>query len=1727
MAVQNFPPNIVQKIQPRVWPLDGSEPGGVSNQVSNWDEVYASDLVSVTNTYFNGIGTDVQSGQSIGFLIEKDHPGAPDSDPTLIDTKHNSALTNVTNPGSSSGVYTFQESFKNIAFQTPGIFQVGKTDTLSLFGARNYADSFINEGAQFDPTTFGDYRLVVYAREGVSDFQTVIREVFELRGLAITNFKVECPIVDVESENPLVRVTGDITVYPNPTDSGGLPAWTPTDDIEYQIRFRNPAIPEAQQVTITKTITPSAPGTDGIVASFDETWDGRLLNGEFCFLNMEIVARARVNVAPDRNTITPAARTNVLLRKCSNKDIMGQLDLAEIINFFGGPLADLSSVLNFSSTDIKNLPASMGYGWTSMENVNCDESGNCRRWLKNGAVYEPILEDNRLSIEVNPSGGDQYYAVRSRDRTVRHFNASGELKEQVDRNGNVTTFTRQTNLYTMTGPKGRAVHYHFDTGELQPRQISTSALRDDPDPTVRKYDLDYFTDGSANQTRLKSITDPVGDTNTFEYDSEGRLVATREIRANQGDRLVTYTYDPDNDVDRLKTVAISSFEPGQTNENEHLLVSYNYEQTFTFPLDGVPTEFVVTEMIVSDLEDPSNPFRVTKMAYDSRGRQTAVFELVDLPIIASITGGGVLGDSEEGTYRGTFYKFEDPNDPYLVTEVKAPNDALTQYQYTARGNLKRVEDDHGNETIINYVEENPAHPAFATFPDLVTSVRRPSPDGTEPVPTYYEPTKLEYDPTNGNLLSVRDANLDGGAVGQLTSFTYNSDGQVATITNRRGFLTIYQYSPTTANLTDVYIEKSSVPSGDPTNPQSRPNEFRRLQLTYDAFDNVETVVDDNNVSAEALYDQMDRVTKMITRPEVGLDVETIFNYEDRVLKSIELPQNFSSSGTRFTNLEYDPLGRVKNVLRDVDDIKQEIRVGFDHDGFGQTRALKRLSSDGYSFKSHEVNYDRLGRSVGSSDFLGRQSTAAYEDYCTGHATTSARGVRKKASFDTLCRLTQIAAGDPHSDPDQPLEVSDIQEVRDFTYDDLGRLISASQRRGYNTTLYGEAIYGVSAYGRTANSPEVRFYEYDSLDRLRKITFEDQKEMQLEYDLEGNLTKITEDASSATPVVTDYTYFGDNRLETVTFRRSSGDKTFTYSYDPGGRLASIQYPLSTGIIAYFDDGVGGAGWDGHGQLKYLRYVKGGNELQRFEYSYDQAGNRRTQKDIPATGASKLWVYEYDYLDRLHKVSLHTHSDPAQLSEASAVTQSIYTYDSADNRLELNLASINELLSFQYNEGDEIVSYSKDTGSGPSLVETFTFDDDGNMVTRTDAASGVLTTYSWTEFNRLESIQSSDSSKDQSHKFWVNGFRRRKTDKNSVETTEYAPGLATAVAKSQASTVTYLMGHHLLGMETGGAMYFNIADALSTTRHLVDVNGNIQASYEFSEHGERIATYENGVSSQKTYVGGLSVQDEVGETELMMMGHRFYEPTGPSGGIGRFLNRDPIGFAGGLNQFEFARSNPVTYTDHTGLSPTTKQGFDAVQAAHQIVWDYAASGGTNLTTLTRLLTQAGYGSIAWFVTQDAGDGTFDAFGPRGMEIINSGDYSFSGLNEGGDAVGVHSTAMRFKRMADAQGGGGLSERCSENSLSRLRAALRGSSLKASQPAISGPIVWDYAARLMRGEIPDPIKVAESIIIEGHHRYAASLLAGIPIPVIEWMAGFYHRSIAFPMADIKIDPEKWEME
>ena len=60
----------------------------------------------------------------------------------------------------------------------------------------------------------------------------------------------------------------------------------------------------------------------------------------------------------------------------------------------------------------------------------------------------------------------------------------------------------------------------------------------------------------------------------------------------------------------------------------------------------------------------------------------------------------------------------------------------------------------------------------------------------------------------------------------------------------------------------------------------------------------------------------------------------------------------------------------------------------------------------------------------------------------------------------------------------------------------------------------------------------------------------------------------------------------------------------------------------------------------------------------------------------------------------------------------------------------------------------------------------------------------------------------------------------------------------------------------------------------------------------------------------------------ETGLILCGHRYYDPA-----AGRWLTRDPIGIAGGLNVYGYCGGDPVSFTDPWGLCWDRNRPYDA--------------------------------------------------------------------------------------------------------------------------------------------------------------------------------------------------------
>ena len=1314
----------------------------------------------------------------------------------------------------------------------------------------------------------------------------------EIWSVDIDNLRVEESMLNIESPSNIVKVRGEILVDASST-------WTPPSaPATWRMLFKMNGEEVHHYDGLSSISSPDTNGVAGYISA-DITLDSFPVQLEGN-VTVELIMLVNMTGGGQRQVLADPVPFTVTRCRCETENALGNNRTNVRISIHSSPVGpSLTESLTNSTCSYLNAPASLGYGWSSIESAKVlepvegedlfyqDENGRFYSWINNNGLYTPRFADNRMSIDKNSGSTTQRYTVTYRNGSKRHFGSDSKITEEVDANGNSTTYQHTTNYFSVSDGKGRTVYYHRTSANPQPYEISDSSTPGDTN--AKRYQLTYWGSADPAPDRLKRLIAPEGQETQYYYDTDGRLIEERHVRPTLGDRTIAYEYyDTSSPYSgRLKSKTVFGL--------------YRESMEYEVDIDG----HVGTRMTYEDLTPGNtNEIRESYQVLDSLGRTIRTYQKYG------------EDSNQEPLYNVTVIDYNDPSapqpsplpsdpneiqesdDPYLPVLVTAPNGAMTQYFYTPRGNVKKVIDAAGNGTVYKYAEQDSMSNIHSTFPDYVLEVQR-SPVTVNGSTVTYQNTKFSYHATTGNLLSVKDAD------GNTSSFTYNGLGQVTETVDRRGFRTRFEYDSVTARLKKIGVQKSEDPMDN-----NLVTDYRYVEFDYDDYDNVDYVKAPLVPAMTSTFDHLDRVTQIID----PRGVVTNYQYLDRVLQHTELLfDNGISTESRKVTPGYDSAGRMTSVVRDKSSSTSETRVSSILDGFSQTLELIRTKlGNPESFKS---KYDILGRVVESEDPLGKKSTIAYEPYCNTNATTSARGVRVRSDYDLLCRPSLIQSGKVGTND---LEVSNAREIRTPHYDELSRMVKMEQKR---VPVYGVSCYADQKYGGTT---EERLYEYDSLDRLTKLVFEDLKEMTFEYDEEGNLVTMTEDASSTTPLVTTYSYYGDGLLHQVTFERTSGDMTFTYIYDDAGRLAEIDYPSGTGIKALFDDGASPAnpGWDNNGQLTHLRYEQNSAELRRFEYTYDDAGNRVTHKDIPATGNAKLWVYGYDWFNRLTSVSLDENANPSLLSTSSATVQRAYAFDESDNRISLTINDPNpaavETLTYEFDKADNLLNIKQQIGSGSiSTIETFGADDDGNMTERTK--SGVTTTYAWDDFNRLIVVAASDASKDQKHVFGTNGFRRKKKDKNDVETVEYAPALETSVEKRSSDTVTYLLGHQLLGFETSGSTYFLLTDGLASVREVVGYNSGssqweVQASYEFSEYGERISTVENGVSSSRTYVGGLSVKDEVSDIGLMLAGHRFFDPQ-----LGRFLSRDPIGHAGGLNLYNYGDSSPVDNTDHTGLSP----------------------------------------------------------------------------------------------------------------------------------------------------------------------------------------------------------------
>jgi RHS repeat-associated protein len=128
--------------------------------------------------------------------------------------------------------------------------------------------------------------------------------------------------------------------------------------------------------------------------------------------------------------------------------------------------------------------------------------------------------------------------------------------------------------------------------------------------------------------------------------------------------------------------------------------------------------------------------------------------------------------------------------------------------------------------------------------------------------------------------------------------------------------------------------------------------------------------------------------------------------------------------------------------------------------------------------------------------------------------------------------------------------------------------------------------------------------------------------------------------------------------------------------------------------------------------------------------------------------------------------------------------------------------------------------------------------------------------------------------------------------------------------------------LISERAGSTSKYYHGDQLGSTRGVTDSSQAITDSREFDSFGLTIAS-SGSTSTPFKFAGGQGYQAD-GDSGLMLLGARYYDPS-----TGRFINRDPIRYRGGMNLYGYCAGCPVQTADPNGLQPGGR--YDDIEQA----------------------------------------------------------------------------------------------------------------------------------------------------------------------------------------------------
>ena len=646
-----------------------------------------------------------------------------------------------------------------------------------------------------------------------------------------------------------------------------------------------------------------------------------------------------------------------------------------------------------------------------------------------------------------------------------------------------------------------------------------------------------------------------------------------------------------------------------------------------------------------------------------------------------------------------------------------------KFLYNAAGQVSEVHNASGDITFLDYSGK------------LLTGLRtlQRNADGTNSTVTA---VRYAYDSQNRLTrvtldLSPRDNSIADGKV-FTTTYTYDgASSRIASVTQSDG-----------ASASFTYIQQGGEYRVATVSQQDGSGGVRVTRLSYDLTNRTTTITDPLGYTTVLTYDTQNQLTKTEVQQAGGATQVQRFSYDAR--GNVTRITDAVGNATDFT---YDDAG---NLLTQTDAAGNRVvrTYGARNELLSETvyRSATEPATTRYAYDDHghlrfvvsaegrvvEYRYNAAGEQVSAlaytDDVYTAQSTAETSlSAWVGALKNKSHATRTDTTYDfrgqvqsttRYAKLMADGAGDPNGAPGDILRtryVYDAQgnllqrivgtdtkpEAEQFTYDGLGRLLSATKFDG-TITLYqydGTRNQTITTFANGLTRTAIYNAVHELISVTESLGGKLLSQLQNRYDADGRLRTSID----ATGLATHYLYDEQGRK---TGQVTPDGALTEYRYNANGQLiGSVQYAtkVSAADLARLSANATTALTLDSANIRPKASVEDRTEW-RF---YDEAG--RLSTTVGADGA--VTAYKYDGMGSLIQTTAYTNTlDVSKLTAntkaaallppanaADRVTR--YFYD-ADGQLTGQLDAEGYLTEYRYNaagQKQEIVRYATVTTS----------------------------------------------------------------------------------------------------------------------------------------------------------------------------------------------------------------------------------------------------------------------------------------------------------------------------------------------------------------------------------------------------------------------------------------------